>query len=269
MRFREATRSQCGGLRAAGFIYNKPLANYIQGRMLDDYALVYVVDGEGDYADRANGRRSVRRGDALLLFPGLKHFYGPKSNGNWSEYFLIFQGAVFEQLEKEGLLDRRRPVLSPGLVPAFAASFSRLVEDFLADPLPAEAILTARTFLLVSELAELHARAQHGPAGGDFARRATALLEENLAAEADLAAVARTFHLSYERFRKRFAEEVGVPPARYRTLRRIDLAKALLTEGRLPLKTVAERLGYCDLYFFCRQFKQVTGVPPGAFRKSV
>ncbi len=35
------------------------------------------------------------------------------------------------------------------------------------------------------------------------------------------------------------------------------------------LEGIAERAGYCDLYFFSRQFRQLTGQTPGVFRKSI
>jgi two-component system response regulator YesN len=123
--------------------------------------------------------------------------------------------------------------------------------------------------MLLAEISDLDQRARTAGDGKNFARAATALLEERLESELDLDAVARNFHLSYERFRKRFAEEVGVSPARYRMLRRIDKAKALLADGQLPVKAVAERLGYCDMYFFCRQFKQVTHQTPAGFRRAL
>ena len=74
------------------------------------------------------------------------------------------------------------------------------------------------------------------------------------------------FHLSPERFRKKFAAAVGVPPARYRMLRRMDRAKALLVETELSVKEIAYRLNFFDPYFFSRQFKQVTGQAPTDFR---
>jgi YesN/AraC family two-component response regulator len=36
----------------------------------------------------------------------------------------------------------------------------------------------------------------------------------------------------------------------------------------LPIKTIAEQLGYRDVSFFTRQFRLVTGVPPATFRRS-
>jgi len=41
-----------------------------------------------------------------------------------------------------------------------------------------------------------------------------------------------------------------------------------LGETNLPIKEIAERLGYNDVYFFSRQFRKQMGVPPAAYRKS-
>ena len=52
-----------------------------------------------------------------------------------------------------------------------------------------------------------------------------------------------------------------------RLVRRIEQAKARLSAGA-TLAEVAEALGYCDQFFFARQFKTVTGQSPGARRKT-
>jgi AraC-like DNA-binding protein len=228
---------------------------------------VYVTGGSGEYTDHQNGSIRVIPGNCIVLFPGMAHSYWPTPE--WHESFLVFQGNVFEQLERDGLISRGEPVLNPGLAPTVIASFNRLIRDFLETELPGDAILTARIHLLMAEVVNLHRRQSRAGEKENFSRAAAALLEQNLEAELDFDVIAREFHLSYERFRKRFAAEVGVSPARYRMLRRIDMAKTLLAENELPIKAVADRLGYCDLYFFCRQFKQVTGQTPAAFRRSV
>ena len=236
-------------------------------RILPDFALVYVTGGAGLYSDPTNGEIKINPGDLIVLFPGLRHSYYPIPE--WHESFLVFQGNVFHELEREGLISRGNPVLSPGLERSLISAFDSLIHEFLSNELPSDPILTARIHMLLAEITDLDQRSQTSSDAKNFARAATALLEERLESELDLTAVARNFHLSYERFRKRFAEEVGVAPARYRMLRRIDKAKALLADGQLPVKAVAERLGYCDTYFFCRQFKQITRQTPAGFRRSL
>ena len=50
---------------------------------------------------------------------------------------------------------------------------------------------------------------------------------------------------------------------------KMDHAKSLLLmDEYIPLATIAERLGYSSQYHFIRQFKQITGMTPGAYRKN-
>ena len=49
---------------------------------------------------------------------------------------------------------------------------------------------------------------------------------------------------------------------------KIEYAKSLLLQQPdLPLSAVAEKLGYHDQFHFIRQFKSVTGMTPGEYRK--
>ncbi len=265
-RFRHALNRKTAAVISAGHIHAKPQDNFTNQRDLMAYALVYVTGGSGHYEDLQNGAFPVAPGDVLVLFPGLRHSYWPTPQ--WHESFVTFQGNIFQQLERDGLLKRTEPVWKPGLAPTLIASFNRLIHDFITNQLPSDAIMTARIHVLIAEILDLHDSQRLSSVGGNFGRSASALLEQELERELDLPAIADQFHLSYERFRKRFTAEVGVSPVRYRLLRRIDLAKTLLAE-HLPIKAIAERLGYCDLYFFSRQFKQVTGQTPAEFRRSV
>ena len=238
---------------------------YLAGRVMHEYALVYLVEGGGWYDDDAGDQR-VATGDVIVVFPGQRHGYGRRvGDPHWSEGFVVFHGAVFEQLERDGLIDRRRPLLSPGLDPGLVAAFAVLIDEARsAHPVDAR-LSVARLHLLLAEIVGRDARR-----GGDdaFASAARARLEERIDQPLDLVAVARGFSLGSEAFRKRFARTVGAPPARYRQLRRVDRAKDLLASGDLPLAEIAARLGWCDQYFFSRQFKQVTGRTPAAFRRA-
>lgn len=68
--------------------------------------------------------------------------------------------------------------------------------------------------------------------------------------------------------RRRFKESAGIPLHAYVLQARMARARSLLLETDLPLHSVAERLGYSNVYFFSRQFKERFGVPPGAFRQA-
>lgn len=68
--------------------------------------------------------------------------------------------------------------------------------------------------------------------------------------------------------RRQFKLATGLSLHTYALQCRVSAARTLLAESPLPIKEIAERLGYRDSYFFSRQFRQLSGMPPAAYRKS-
>ena len=73
--------------------------------------------------------------------------------------------------------------------------------------------------------------------------------------------------MSRAAFAKRFKDLVGQPMFEYLTMLRIQRAKELLKETKLPLYEVASRVGYDSDLAFTKTFKKHTGTTPTRFRK--
>lgn len=82
----------------------------------------------------------------------------------------------------------------------------------------------------------------------------------------DLNTLACRAGMSRTRFVERFKALVGTSPHNYLVNYRIGVAQQLLA-ARVPVKTVAERVGYATASAFVRKFKEVVGVPPGAWAR--
>jgi AraC-like DNA-binding protein len=63
-----------------------------------------------------------------------------------------------------------------------------------------------------------------------------------------------------------FSREYGMPPHRYVTGRRVDLARRFLLDG-LPAADVAAAVGFYDQAHLTRHFRRVLGVTPGVFAR--
>jgi AraC-like DNA-binding protein len=83
----------------------------------------------------------------------------------------------------------------------------------------------------------------------------------------DYTAIAAEAGMSLRTLRRRFKEAAGAPMHEYVVRRRMAAAREMLGGTDLPVKVVAQRLGYCDVYFFTRQFARHTGTTPAAYRR--
>ncbi len=78
----------------------------------------------------------------------------------------------------------------------------------------------------------------------------------------------RNFHLSYGHFRATYKEFFGISFHQDIIHSRISLAKYLLLTTALNIPSIAYKCGYEDDKYFMRQFRQLTGNTPNAYRSS-
>jgi AraC-like DNA-binding protein len=80
-----------------------------------------------------------------------------------------------------------------------------------------------------------------------------------------LAEAAREAGLSPQHFAASFRARYGLPPHRFQTLLRLDMARARLAAG-MPAADVAVRCGFSDQSHLIRHFKRYIGMVPSAYR---
>lgn len=117
-------------------------------------------------------------------------------------------------------------------------------------------------------------RATLGTAAGDDdaqqERRmaaAVALIDARLADPPDLDELAQAAHYSPRHFARRFRRLYGCTPHTYLTAKRFALARQMLTEDRLRITHIADRLGFGSVATFSRWFSQQAGVSPTDYRQ--
>ena len=83
-----------------------------------------------------------------------------------------------------------------------------------------------------------------------------------------VARIAERGHYSADYFTKVFKQIHGTTPTRFFIGIRLERACALLSETTLNMEQIAEELGYADVFFFSRQFKQHFGMAPSRWRQN-
>jgi len=92
------------------------------------------------------------------------------------------------------------------------------------------------------------------------------LMRTRLAHTISVADLARQASLSVSQFHVFFRSFTGRTPMDYLKHLRLSEACRLLATGDEPLRTIAERTGFCDEYHLGREFRRTFGTPPGRWR---
>ncbi len=90
--------------------------------------------------------------------------------------------------------------------------------------------------------------------------------EDNLATKISVADMASVAAMSPSYFARSFKLAMGVGPARYVTIRRIERAKMLLMRHEISIAEVAYLSGFTSQAYLTRTFRDLTGTTPAAFR---
>jgi len=96
---------------------------------------------------------------------------------------------------------------------------------------------------------------------------AIALMEAGLEDPAPIADIAGRIGLSQRRLEMLFADRLGTSPGRFFLDLRLDEARRLVTDTRLPLQEVALRTGFSGQVTFARAFRARFGAAASALRR--
>lgn len=264
LNFQNAASSPLGKITLAGFGVRQSAA-LKKPRTFGQFALVYLVDGRGKYADANGHRKNLETGDMLILFPDIAHIYNPLPGTYWVTTYICFHGPVFDLWRQQGLLNPHKPIHHAEPVD----TWSRRLESIFD---ASRQVGSAPPLLEICRLQQLLAEVVTGAGRSmvyqddlQWLARVSGLIEANLT-DPDWEHVAHQVGLSVESFRKRFTRLAGQPPARYRMGRLVDRACELMQNRNLKDRQIAESLGFCDEFYFSRRFKSITGQSPRQFR---
>lgn len=93
-------------------------------------------------------------------------------------------------------------------------------------------------------------------------------IRKNIGSHLDIDMLADKACMSKDHFIRVFKRETGETPNVYITKRKLEKAELSLVTTALPIKSIADSLGYDDYSYFNRIFKKNAGVTPLQYRES-
>jgi len=260
-------RTAAGEIQLAGQLHNAHGIDPAKMRILRSFTLMLMLDGHGYYRDARGYRTELVPGDAVIVFPEVAHAYGPVEEKEWAQIYCVFDGPQFALWQRQGLLTTERPVLRLGSAEYWK---QRLAEVFVREPSPrvGDSLRAFGRFLRVlGDMVAADSEAIRSGRDAWFDESLRLLGDRSAAGWPSPQDTARRVGLTYENFRKRFAQLSGESPGKYQKRRRLEWACASIYHGHLSFKQIADELGFCDVFHFSKAFKQEIGVTPSEYRR--
>jgi len=241
--------------------------NWTDGRVIDEFQLVYVVAGQGRFESRSGGSYAIGRGQGFILFPGEWHRYRPNPLTGWTEIWVGFEGDYAGHIARH-FFSPARPVFTGDAAGDLAALLRHVAG------LTARASRVARTRAALGTLEALARLRNLQRRVGLSQERALARIDrarlEILSRSSepiDWPQLARKLGMSYPDFRRLFRRHTGKGPHHYQMHIRLSQAEALLADPELAVKEVATRVGFASPFYFSRLFKLKKGAAPEHWRR--
>ncbi|MFD0715881.1 AraC family transcriptional regulator [Paenibacillus sp. GCM10027626] len=251
-------------------IFNAPSGWGFSGRVLEQYAINYVLDGAGEFT--INGSSTlVEKGDVFFYGPGERHGLGTVPGRDFLSITIVFHwsGSPFpfdRLMRQEHLLGNYsgHPV---------EAHFSELTAKY-GQPGLHHGLACQGLLLQILSHTCAEGRQQHLRQGNLRPNVSKLVQVKNHIADhperaLDSAELERLSGLSWNYLITSFNRAFGVTPAQFLIWVRIRKAKELALQTPLSFGEIAERVGYHDVHTFGKLFKKKTGMSLSAFCSSV
>jgi AraC-like DNA-binding protein len=231
-------------------------------RILDEYQVVFIAAGKGTFTSKSQPKRTIRAGDALILFPGEWHQYRPDPDTGWTEYWIGFKGSEAKRL-MESFFSPKTPVQESSMGAELIRQFDRLIH-WLNQPVHERDLILASHIptILSFLIAGRRQQTSSGASGASLVRSAKAHMLENLSRRTDLEELANSLGTSYSRLRSVFKKETGFAPRQFENMVKLNRSKDLLLSGEYNISRTAESLGYSSVFYFSRAFRKAFGRSP-------
>jgi AraC-like DNA-binding protein len=253
---------------SCGFLNKSGKTDDVINESYDRLAMVYVLRGQGTYHDSLGQQFDLNEGDVFFRFPDRAHTGSIDPNSHWHECFVSLRAEwyhIFQQLELIRPDQVRHPM---GITKEIPARIYGLMELIRSADTPSETsslefeIASLIRYVLVRAQQDRNARTPNI----ELLKRARELIRLQANQQCSIESLLSPIGLSYSRLRSLFRKTYGISPGEYRIQVRIENACTLLENTELPIKAIAEQLGYTDAFIFSKQFKQRVARSPQQFR---
>jgi AraC-like DNA-binding protein len=239
------------------------------GRVLQEYQLIYITSGRGQFRSKHQQHVTVSAGMLLLLFPGEWHSYLPLEETGWHTHWIGFKGAFAEHIMRHNFFTPATPVHNIGFNEQLVELFREVTSYAVQEKTGFQQVIAAITMHILGLV--YYTIRNNAFADKDIVmkiEKARMMMREDPGGDVTPEALAQSLNMSYSWFRRTFRQYTGLAPAQYQQQLKLQKAREWLISTDKTIKEIAYVLNFESANYFNAFFKQKTGMTPVAFRKA-
>lgn len=243
--------------------------NWDRGRILHEFQMIYLVEGNGILESQSCGRLELNAGSIILIYPELWHRYKPLENKTWHTYWVGFGGKLAYKFISKLSLTRENPIKVVGLQEKIIQIYLDIIETSQLEFTGYQQVLVGEIIKLFGLIHAIHRKSEFTQKNIDLIIQEAKmiLIQKNL--NSSMEEVADELNMGYSSFRKLFKDYTGMSPGQYQMQHKINKAISLLNEGKLSIKAIAFELKFETPQYFARIFRKKTGKSPREYSQQL
>lgn len=245
------------------------LFNASAGRILNEFQIVYITEGEGYFISQYCQKTEIRPGTIIMVHPSVRHIYYPKKEVGWREYWVGFKGEILERLVKNNVFPKEKPILKIGVSDTIISLYEDLLDQADNQKNGSQQLMAGIILHLLANIRYKHLNiAPKKSKIRDKINHACMIIRENFDKKLSPVDIASDLNIGYSLFRKEFKQLTGFSPNQYILKQKLAKSKELLLNTDLTISEIAFALHFENVSQFSSLFKKKEGINPSEFRKN-
>lgn len=244
--------------------------NQNNGRILNEFQLVYISEGKGEFISSSSKRKNISEGDIIVLFPGEWHNYRPCKETGWHESWIGFASKDMESKVKAGFFSKDNPVLHVGVDSELYNLFNMACNTAnIQEPFYHQKLAGIASMIIGMVYSKSKQSSTSFSEAEAMVSKAKIAIFDNLDHKFSGEEIAERIGCSYTKFRKIFKQYTGFSPMQYTQELRISKARQLLSNTDMSCQQISYDCGFETPSFFHVIFRKKTGMSPVEFRNKM
>ncbi len=241
-------------------------------RLLTNHAITIVTSGSLFIHDDEGLPTTVRHGELVLLPKGLYAITDLiPSNGPFEAIVLFFDEDILNRLLKNLSVNQIAANSGPSVYRQCEELLTFIAQLDLTRQTQTDNELTELKILEALRIISLHSDQNFNHSLKSLLQKPTKKLSSFMEAHYDKPLAIEDFALltglSISTFRRSFHKNFSESPKKWLIRKRLELAKEILKNQKLPISQVASQVGYTDIPHFVKSFQKAYHISPLQFAK--